>query len=77
MRGRVDIIIDGTWHLGGCLASIINLSIGDTDKWKYLFAVGLIGLFGLAFIRKSIPESPRWLIMKGRNAEAQNIVSGI
>lgn len=77
VRGRADIIIDGSWHLGGCFGSIINLAIGDIPQWKYLFAVGLFGLFGLACIRKSIPESPRWLIMKNRKEEAQSIVSGI
>lgn len=29
VRGRTNIIIDGTWHLGGCIAAIINLSIGE------------------------------------------------
>lgn len=59
------------------MASLINLGIGETDKWRYLFAVGLIGLVGLVFIRRNIPESPRWLILKNRKMEAQNIVSGI
>jgi len=55
VRGRADIIIDGSWHLGGCMASIINLAIGEIAEWKYLFAVGLFGLLGLACIRRSIP----------------------
>lgn len=59
------------------MASLINLAIGETDKWRSLFAVGLIGLVGLVFIRRNIPESPRWLILKNRKVEAQNIVSGI
>lgn len=27
-RGRVNIGIDGTWHLGGTLASILTLLVG-------------------------------------------------
>ena len=29
IRGRVDIGIDGTWHLGGAIAAILNIALGE------------------------------------------------
>ena len=77
VRGRVDIGIDGTWHLGGVLAALLNLSFGDFEQWRLLFGVGLIGILALICLRRSIPESPRWLIMRGRKEDATKIVEDI
>lgn len=77
VRGRVDIAIDGTWHLGAVIACVLNLAIGEIQQWRLLFLVGFLGIAGLACIRRSVPESPRWLIMKGRHEEALSIVDTI
>jgi MFS family permease len=65
-RGRVNIGIDGTWHLGGALASILTTIVGETSNWRYMFLFGLFGIISLLFMRRSVPESPRWLLLKNR-----------
>lgn len=65
-RGRVNIGIDGTWHLGGALASILTSIVGDTSEWRLMFLIGLFGIFSLFLMRKNVPESPRWLLAKNR-----------
>jgi MFS family permease len=66
-RGRVDIIIDGSWHIGGITASLLSLVMNTQDRWKWMFGLGLIGLLPLVILRRYIPESPRWLMTKHRD----------
>lgn len=68
------------WFAGAALAYIIGnliLSSGTTSAWRYvLLSPALIGLF-LLIVRIGTPESPRWLISKGRNTEAQEIIKKV
>jgi MFS family permease len=83
VRGRVDLIVNGTYWIGAALGSLSTLVIldprlfGANLGWRLGFGVGAaLGLTILA-LRKYIPESPRWLVMHGRCAEADSIVSDI
>src|SRR5579875_1095461 len=82
-RGRVDLAINGTWWLGtilGSLASLVLLDprvIAPQIGWRLTFALGAILAFGILFVRKSIPESPRWLLLHGNDRQALRIVENI
>jgi putative MFS transporter len=45
--------------------------------WRWLFVAVGVAALGVWYLRKGVPESPRWLELKGRNAEAEAIVAGI
>jgi MFS transporter, putative metabolite:H+ symporter len=45
--------------------------------WRSLFVAVGIAAMGVWYLRKGVPESPRWLESKGRNDEAERIVAGI
>jgi MFS family permease len=83
VRGRADLIIDGTWHLGSCISSIVaylalsNLSNYQELVTRMLFIFGVIFAFPVIFMRKYIPESPRWLLYKGYYKEAINVIEAI
>ncbi len=82
LRGRVDIILDGSWHFGSFCASIISLLFYwifnlKSNIWRVLFLFGAIGAFPIVYFRKGIPESPRWLIYQGRIQEAKEIIAYI
>jgi MFS family permease len=83
VRGRVDLIINGSYWAGaagGALAAVVLLdtSIFAADLgWRLAFGIGAI--FGLAIllVRRNVPESPRWLFIHGREEEAEELVDSI
>ena len=80
-RGRVDIAVNGTYWGGALLGTVATLVIINRLPlhygWRVAFLVGPALGFVILFVRKNLPESPRWLIMHGREAEAEKAVSEI
>jgi MFS family permease len=80
-RGRVDIGVNGTYWGGALLATILSLAVVNhlpaNWGWRIGFLFGPALGFVILFIRKNLPESPRWLIMHGRVEEAEAAVEEI
>jgi MFS family permease len=82
-RGRTDLAINGSWWIGGAIGAIGSILVLDphlfapNTGWRFAFITG--GLFGLVilFLRRFVPESPRWLMTHGRVAEAEQVVQDI
>jgi MFS family permease len=81
-RGRVDIAVNGTYWGGAALGSALGLYLFSKHVpidvgWRVGFFIGpVLGLI-IIFIRRTIPESPRWLMTHGRNDEAERTVDDI
>jgi MFS family permease len=82
-RGRVDLAVNGSFWLGalvGSLATVVLLAPGRLPPdvgWRAAFGIGaVLGLFILAF-RRTLPESPRWLVLHGRVDEAERTMRAI
>jgi MFS family permease len=82
-RGRIDLIINGSFWLGaagGALLSLIFLKetlFAIDVGWRVSFAMGALLGLGILFVRRHVPESPRWLFIHGREEEAEEIVNRI
>ncbi|AVL98299.1 MFS transporter [Microbacterium paraoxydans] len=82
-RGRVDIAINGTYWGGAALGAVANMFFLNTDilpadiGWRLSFFVGpILGLL-IIWLRRHIPESPRWQMTHGREEEAERNVDEI
>jgi MFS family permease len=83
VRGRVDLIINGSYWVGAALGAAGTLVLLNPNYvpiwlgWRCAFAIGAtLGLI-VIFFRRWIPESPRWLMIHGRNDEAEQIVADV
>jgi MFS transporter, putative metabolite:H+ symporter len=47
------------------------------DGWRWVVLIGAAGAIFVWFIRKSVPESPRWLIAHGKLDEAERVVAAL
>src|SRR5947208_16752902 len=45
--------------------------------WRFAFGIGAILGLVVIFFRQWIPESPRWLMIHGRNHEAEQVVADV
>src|SRR5437867_5152179 len=83
VRGRVDLIINGSYWVGAAMGEAATLVLLEPRRvpvwlgWRCAFGIGAtLGLI-VIFFRRWIPESPRWLMIHGRNPEAEEIVGGV
>lgn len=80
-RGRVDIGVNGTYWAGsilGTFASLLFLNLIPVQLgWHLAFLLGPVLAVVILFVRRHLPESPRWLITHGRAQEADEVIARI
>ena len=82
-RGWVDLAINGTFWFGAILGSAASIPLLDphvVDQrygWRIAFAIGAVLALAIVFVRRAIPESPRWLLTHGQSEEAERVTSAI
>jgi sugar porter (SP) family MFS transporter len=74
-RGQSVFFYQLSVTIGFVTAYTINFIFADTGNWRAMFAIGLIPAILLAIGTWILPESPRWLISKNREHDAEKIIN--
>jgi MFS transporter, putative metabolite:H+ symporter len=56
---------------------LVPISPFGVEGWRWVVLIGSTGALIVWFIRRSVPESPRWLINQGRLDEADTVTRAI
>ena len=83
LRGRIDLIVNGSYWAGaafGAAGSLLLLSghiVGIDLGWRLGFGIGAVLGCAILFLRRFVPESPRWQVTHGREQEAKQTTEDI
>jgi MFS family permease len=82
-RGRIDITINGSYWLGAAGGALLTIPLLNPELipawlgWRLCFALGAVLGLAVLFVRRHVPESPRWLFIHGREDDSERIVGSI
>ncbi|MGW7690779.1 MFS transporter [Streptomyces asiaticus] len=80
-RGRVDLVINGSFWLGAMGGSLLSVLMLNTNffalnvGWRLTFALGVVLGLVILLVRRNVPESPRWMFIHGRAEGAEELVA--
>lgn len=74
IRGKLITCFQLAITLGILAAYLINLFVAGKISWRSTFAIGLIPSTALFAGALFLPESPRWLFLKGKTKEAHQVL---
>ncbi|MCJ2178800.1 MFS transporter [Novosphingobium album (ex Hu et al. 2023)] len=82
-RGWTDLVINGSYWVGAAIAGslaviVLDPAVLDVDSgWRFAFLFGALTGLAIIFLRRHLPESPRWLITHGHADRAEAIVDAV
>jgi MFS transporter, putative metabolite:H+ symporter len=77
VRGRFVMLYELIFPVGIVAASLLGLWVVPMLGWQYMFFIGAIPAVMVLFLRRVLPESPRWLAGAGRLKEADAAMTQI
>jgi MFS family permease len=83
VRGRTDLAINGSFWVGAAGGALLSVWLLDPQVlppdlgWRLAFASGAILGLIILYLRRFLPESPRWLMLHGKPGEAARVVGEI
>lgn len=76
IRGRVVVLLEAFWAVGWIVAALIGRFVipASSAGWRWAFALGALPAVWSAVVRRTLPESVRFLERQGRAGEAERVV---
>src|SRR5438445_593429 len=68
-RGRFVLLYELVFPIGLVSVALVGLWIVPRFGWQWMFVIGALPAFLALALRSLLPESPRWLAVRGRGAE--------
>lgn len=76
-RGRYLVLLESFWALGVIAAAGLAWLVVPHLGWRWLLAISALPGVIIFFIRRSVPESPRYLMIKNRTDEARAVLERV
>ncbi|WP_411733985.1 MFS transporter [Paeniglutamicibacter sp.] len=77
-RGRVLTAMDGWWPVGAALSFFISGWVqATTGNWRLILAVMVLPALLVFWIRRSVPESPLYLVRNGQRDAAAKVIDDL
>ncbi|MDJ0319547.1 MFS transporter [Pseudarthrobacter sp. PS3-L1] len=77
-RGKVLTAMDGWWPIGAALCGFVSAAlVAAFGDWRLTMLVMVLPALLVFWVRRSVPESPLFLIRKGRRDEAAKVIDAL
>jgi putative MFS transporter len=61
VRGRYVVLLESFWAVGWVVAALVGYLLVPSAGWRFALMVGVLPAVYALFLRRALPESPRWL----------------
>ena len=77
-RGRVLTAMDAWWPIGAFLCGVVTTAIvAQTGSWRLTMLVMVLPALLVFWVRRGVPESPLYLVQRGRREEARAVIDSL
>ncbi|HVZ65656.1 MAG TPA: MFS transporter [Lacunisphaera sp.] len=76
-RGRFFMLYEMVFPIGLMVTGQVGAWLVPAHGWQAMFLVGAVPGLVIATLVARLPESPRWLMARGRSADAERVVAGL
>ena len=77
IRGKLVTFFQLAVTIGIVVAYVVGLIFEPNEEWRAMLAIGAVPAFALGIGMLRMPQSPRWLVMAGRDFEARAVLARV
>lgn len=76
-RGRLVVVFQSVFAFGVMVTAFVSIWVVPNLGWQWMFIIGAVPAVLALWLRRLVPESPRWLASRGRIEEADKTLQKI